>query len=168
MSESPPDPGNRGEPAPAVPVKIERFCAALAMALICAITFANVVARYFTNFSFAFTEEFSIFLMVLMTLFGSGAAFAADRHIRMTFVLDRLARPTARRIECATLGLAAIMFAVLVWYGARLTWDDWRFDTTSPGLGVPQWIYTIWLPGLSAAIALRICGRIVRLARAPR
>jgi len=28
---------------------------------------------------------------------------------------------------------------------------------------VPQWIYTIWLPVLSALIALRIAGRLVRL-----
>ena len=39
------------------------------------------------------------------------------------------------------------------------------FETTSPGIGVPQWIYTIWLPLLSAVIALRIAGRVARLLR---
>ena len=38
------------------------------------------------------------------------------------------------------------MFAVLVGYGAALVWDDYRYEVTSPGLGVPQWL----LHGLAA------------------
>ena len=75
MSELP-EKKDAPEDQPRVPIKIEEACAALAMALICVITFANVLVRYFTNVSFAFTEEFSIFLMVVLTLFGAAAAFA--------------------------------------------------------------------------------------------
>jgi TRAP-type C4-dicarboxylate transport system permease small subunit len=32
---------------------------------------------------------------------------------------------------------------------------------TSPGLGYPTWIYTIWLPILGVAILLRILGRLI-------
>lgn len=154
-----------GEPGPRVPVTIERTLAALAMALLCCITFANVVARYLTNFSFAFTEEYSIFLMVVLTFFGAAAAFAQDRHIRMTFLIDRIQGPARKRLEQALLLLAAAMFVLLIVYGAYLTLDDWQYETTSPGLGVPQWVYSIWLPILSLVIVLRILGRIVRLGR---
>jgi TRAP-type C4-dicarboxylate transport system permease small subunit len=60
---------------------------------------------------------------------------------------------------------AAALFAILVWYGSKLLLDDWNYGTTSPGIGIPQWIYTLWLPLLSAVITLRILGRIVRLLR---
>lgn len=156
------------EAPPRVPVKIEEFFAALAMALICCITFANVVVRYFTDVSFAFTEEFSIFLMVVLTLFGSAAAFARDRHIRMTFIVDRLPKRLARGIEYVVMALSAAMFAILAWYGWFLFRDDWDYGTTSPGIGIPQWIYSIWLPVLSVVILLRILGRIVRFYRAGR
>jgi TRAP-type C4-dicarboxylate transport system permease small subunit len=155
-----------GEAPPRVPVKIEEFCAALAMALLCCITFANVLVRYFTDVSFAFTEEFSIFLMVVLTLFGAAAAFVRNRHIRMTFLTERLPRRAAHRVELIVMLLSAVMFGVMAWYGSFLFWDDWQYDTTSPGIGIPQWIYTIWLPVLSFVIFLRILGRIVRLARA--
>jgi TRAP-type C4-dicarboxylate transport system permease small subunit len=155
------DPGR-----PRLPVRIEQACAAIALALITLITFANVVARYLTQYSFAFTEEFSVFLLVVMTLFGAGAAFAQDRHIRMSFITDRLPERAARRVESGVTLLGLLMFGLLVVYGARLTWDDWRYDTTSPGLGIPQWIYSLWLPLLSAAILLRLLGRLVRLWRA--
>lgn len=153
------------EEAPRIPVKIEEFCAAMAMALICCITFANVLVRYFTNVSFAFTEEFSVFLMVVLTLFGAAAAFARNTHIRMTFITDRLPRTLARVLEYLVLALGALMFAIMAWYGTFLFWDDWQYDTTSPGIGIPQWIYTLWLPLLSAVIFLRIIGRMIRFSR---
>ena len=46
--------------------------------------------------------------------------------------------------------------------GLRLLWDDWRFEVTSPGIGVPQWWYTLWLPLLSLTIAARAVQRLVR------
>lgn len=153
------------EEAPRVPVRIEEFFAALAMALICCITFANVLVRYFTDVSFAFTEEFSIFLMVVLTFFGAAAAFARNSHIRMTFVTDRLPVKLARLLEYVVLALGALMFAIMAWYGTFLFWDDWQFDTTSPGIGIAQWIYTIWLPLLSVVIFLRIIGRLIRFSR---
>ncbi|WP_019142350.1 TRAP transporter small permease [Noviherbaspirillum massiliense] len=167
MNDLPDDAESRGEPPPRVPVKIEEFFAAMAMALICCITFANVIVRYFTDASFAFTEEFSIFLMVVLTLFGGAAAFAKDQHIRMTFVTDRLPRNLARKVEYLVMALSAVMFALMAWYGFYLFWDDWQYDTTSPGIGIPQWIYTIWLPLLSVVIFLRILGRLGRLFRQP-
>ena len=154
------------EDRPRVPLKIEEACAALAMALICVITFANVLVRYFTSVSFAFTEEFSIFLMVLLTLFGAAAAFARNQHIRMTFITDRLPRRVAHPLELLSLALGIVMFAVMAWYGYFLFLDDWEYGTTSPGIGIPQWLYSIWLPLLSLVICLRIAGRLVRVARA--
>jgi TRAP-type C4-dicarboxylate transport system permease small subunit len=165
MNEHPDPIEPAAEAPPRVPVKIEEFFAAMAMALICLITFANVLVRYFTDESFAFTEEFSVFLMVVLTFVGASAAFAKNSHIRMTFVVDRLHPRVARRVEIAMMSAAAALFAIIVWYGIRLLQDDWQYETTSPGIGIPQWLYTLWLPLLSAAITLRIVGRILRLAR---
>ena len=154
-----------GEEPPRIPVKIEEFFAAMAMALICLITFANVLVRYFTDESFAFTEEFSVFLMVVLTFVGASAAFAKNSHIRMSFLVEKLPPRVAHYIEIAVMLAAAVLFAILVWYGSKLLQDDWNYGTTSPGIGIPQWIYTLWLPLLSAVITLRILGRILRLLR---
>lgn len=147
-----------------VPIGIERSLGAAAMALICLISFGNVVVRYTTDVSFAFTEEFSVFLLVFMTFVGTSLAFATNEHIRITFLRDRLG-PRGRLVCDLAAALASFaMFALIVWYGGLLTWDEFRFDETSPGLGYPNWIYTIWLPGLGVVILLRILGRgIARL-----
>ncbi len=165
MNESPEPATPRRAERPWIPVGFEEFFAAMAMALICLITFANVLVRYFTDESFAFTEEFSVFLMVVLTFFGASAAFAKNVHIRVSFFVDKLKPRLAQRIEIVMMIVALALFLLIAGYGVRLLLDDWNYETTSPGIGIPLWIYTLWLPLLSAVIALRICGRIVRLWR---
>jgi TRAP-type C4-dicarboxylate transport system permease small subunit len=151
------------EDRPRIGTAVEEGIAAVAMALVCIITFANVLVRYFTNASFAFTEEFSVFLLVVMTLAGASAAFARNRHIRMEYFVGKLGARTHRGVEVLVTLCGFTLFGVLAFYGAYLFLDDWHYGTTSPGIGVPQWIYTVWLPVFSALIALRILGRLARL-----
>ena len=155
---APPEPLSRGEKAPswAPQLSIERLLLALAMALLCVITMANVVVRYFTNFSFAFTEEISVSLLVFMTLIGAAAAFRSGSHISVTLLVNRLPFPARHAVHAFALGASSVMFGVLAWYGARMAWDDYRYEVTSPALGVPQWIYSVWLPLLSLLIVLRL------------
>ncbi len=166
-----PLPDEERAPAPAdlprVPIQIEEAVAAAAMALICLITFANVVVRYLTDASFAFTEEFSVFLLVVLTLVGAAAAFARDLNIRVTFFAEMTPPRLQRWLEIGGLALSALLFLLVAWTGWRFVADDWKYGTTSPGIGVPQWIYSIWLPGLALAIVARSLGRVVRLLRGP-
>ena len=60
-------------------LRIEEAVAAAVMALLGLITLANVVVRYLTNYSFAFTEEYSIALMVVVALLGTSIATARNR-----------------------------------------------------------------------------------------
>ena len=158
----------RVNPRTRVSLKIEEALAALAMALLCLITLGNVIARYLTNYSFAFTEEYSIVLMVIVTMLGASVAVAADRHIRIAFFVDRM-RP-ARRLaaELFSLAATAVMFGLLVILGGRVVWDEYRFEVTSPALGDPQWIYTLALPALSVLVIGRAIGAAMRLWKSPR
>jgi TRAP-type C4-dicarboxylate transport system permease small subunit len=172
-TESAPAGGTRGEEAapqdprntPRVPIRIEEAAAAAAMALICLITFANVVVRYLTNASFAFTEEISVFLLVVLTLVGAAAAFARDLNIRVLFFVQMLPARPRRALELIGMALSAVLFTLVAWYGWRFFLDDWKYGTTSPGLGIPQWMYSIWLVVLSAAIVARVAGRLWRVWR---
>lgn len=160
--ESPPDdPRN----VPRIPIRIEEAAAAIAMALICVITFANVVVRYLTQASFAFTEEISVFLLVVLTLVGAAAAFARDLNIRVLFFAEMLPARPRRALELAGMVLSAVLFTLVAWYGWRFVVDDWKYGTTSPGLGIPQWMYSIWLVVLSIAIVARLVGRVWRVWR---
>lgn len=146
-------------------LKIEEALAALAMALICVISLANVVVRYLTDASFAFTEEFSIFLLVVMTFLGASIAFARNEHIRITFFLDRFPRPVRFIAELVTLAVTTLLFSMILYYGTTFTMDEYTYGEVSAGLGYPSWIYSIWLPLMAALILVRVLTRAWRIAR---
>ena len=145
-----------------VPLAIEDWLTVLIMALLALITFANVLVRYFTDASFAWTEEVSIFLMIVLAMVASSAAVARGRHIRIDYFAD--SGPLARQRALARFGAAAVvlLFGLLAVLSARVVWDDVQYGETSPGIGVPQWWYSMWLPILSLAIMLRAVGLLRR------
>ncbi|WP_455280608.1 TRAP transporter small permease [Cupriavidus necator] len=146
--------------------RIEDWIGVIVMVLLVGITFANVVVRYFTDESFAWTEEFSVFLMIVLALVAGSAAVARDRNIRIEFFFERGSAARQRRLAILSALGVAVMFIALAVLGARITWDEYTFGETSPGIGVPSWWYSIWLPVLSAGIALRALGLMVRNVRA--
>jgi TRAP-type C4-dicarboxylate transport system permease small subunit len=157
--------GARPNPRTRVPLRIEEALVAAAMAAIALITAANVALRYLTDVSIAFTEEYSVALMVIVALLGTSLAVAGGRHIRIGYLVDGLSPRMRRRAEMAAMALVVLCFALIAWYGALLAWDEYRFEVLSSGLGNPQWLYTGWLPLLSLAVIGRAVGRMVRLAR---
>jgi TRAP-type C4-dicarboxylate transport system permease small subunit len=158
--QEPFDAGTEESEPPPRSIALERVVLALIMAALCLITMANVVVRYFTNVSFAFTEELSVSLMVVMTLVGASTAFHRNKHIAILFVVERVGPRLRARLTLFALLASMLMFGLLTWYGGRMAWDDYRYDVTSPALGVPQWLYSVWLPLLSVLVIVRIAGRI--------
>lgn len=150
------------DPQTRVPLTIEKLLIAAGMAAIALITAANVVSRYVTSISLAFTEEYSVALMVVVTLLGTGLAIAAGRHVRIGYCVDSRSPRTRRVFEIGSMLLVIVMFGILAIWGARLAWDEYRFEVLTPGLGHPQWMYTGWLPVLSVAVMLRALGRLLR------
>jgi len=143
-------------------LRIDQALAAGAMAIICLISIANVVVRYATDMSFAFTEEFSVFLLVFMTLIGTALAFATKGHLRINFFVDRLPKKFQTAAEAISLISTVIVFSLVCYCGALFAYDQWEFEETSAGLGYPSWIYSIWLPILAAVILYRAVARTVK------
>jgi TRAP-type C4-dicarboxylate transport system permease small subunit len=128
------------------------------MALLVLITLANVLSRYVTEQSLAWTEEISVFLLVVMTLAGASAAAARDRHIRIEKVYEGGAASRRQRLKVLVALITALTFTVLAVLFARVVFDEIRYGETTMGLGVPRWWYTVASPLLCAAIALRALG----------
>ncbi|KAF1023025.1 MAG: C4-dicarboxylate TRAP transporter small permease protein DctQ [Paracidovorax wautersii] len=169
-TETPPGQGVddlQSDPPTRVPLKIEDWLTVIVMALLALITFANVITRYFTNQAFAWTEEFSIFLMIVLAMVAGSAAVARDRHIRIELLAERGSARRRQVLAVLAAGLTFLTFAVLAVLSTRLVWDDFQYEETSPALGLPQWWYSAWFPLLAAAIAARALGLMCRRLRRP-
>lgn len=136
---------------------------AVLMAILALITFANVVVRYLTDQSFAWTEELSVVMMVLLTMVSASAAVVRNSHVRIEALVDNAPPARKRALESISALASVVAFLMLAGLGARLAWDDWRFDVTTPGIGLPQWWYTLWLPLLALLLAARAMQRLIDL-----
>src|SRR5690554_1237478 len=115
MPDSTPTAGqgpSMSQPAVKIPLVFEDWVSVLSMALLALITFANVLVRYLTNTSFAWTEEFSIFLLIVVTMTAGSTAFVRMQHIRIEFLAD--AGPHNRQRAMARV---ATFFSVLFFLG---------------------------------------------------
>ena len=159
-----PNPADQDE-ITVVPLAIEDWLTVIVMGLLALITFANVLVRYFTSQSFAWTEEFSVFLMIVLALVAGSASVARNRQIRIEYFADN--GPAARQRALARFGaiMVFVLFALIAVLSTRMVYDDITYGETSPGIGVPQWWYTIWLPIMSVSIAGRALGLFIRRGR---
>ena len=167
MPSTPPEtddgaPSSGARPDEPRSLRIEDWLTVIIMAALALITFANVLVRYFTNSSFAWTEEISVFLMILLALVAGSAAVARDQHIRIEFFSDSGSLARRKALARFDSAMVALLFALIAVLSVRVVWDDFRFEETSPGIGVPQWWYSIWLPIVSTLVTLRAIGLFIR------
>lgn len=153
------------DPPVRVSLKIEDWISVLVMAALALITFANVVVRYLTNQSFAWTEEISIFLLIVVTMTAGATAFVRNQHIRIELFADGGSPARRHRLALVSCFLSLLFFILLAVLSARMVYDEYNWGDTSPAIGVPTWWYSMWMPVLSSAIALRLVGILRRLTR---
>ena len=90
------------------------------MAAIALITAANVVVRYLTNISFAFTEEYSVVLMVMVTILGTSLAMAGGRHIKIEYFTYLLSTRGRQIAEIVAMALVIVCFGI-IWSTAPIS-----------------------------------------------
>ena len=154
-------------PVVKVPLIIEDCVSVVSMALLALITFANVVVRYMTDSSFAWTEEFSIFLLLVVTMTAGSTAFVRSQHIRIEFLADSGSERRQRTMATIATICSVLFFIALTVLSARMVYDEYSWGDTSPAIGIPTWWYSIWVPILSSVITLRLAGMLHRLLRGP-
>ncbi|MNJ80655.1 Tripartite ATP-independent periplasmic transporter, DctQ component [compost metagenome] len=49
-----------------------------------------------------------------------------------------------------------LVLGLVVWYGSVFAWQEYQWESESPGLGLPNWWYVVWLPLLALAVAWRL------------
>jgi TRAP-type C4-dicarboxylate transport system permease small subunit len=147
------------------PVRWEELIAVFCLAMLVLLTLANVVVRYLTDESFAATEEISIALMVVMVLAGASAAAVRDQHIRIEFFYETGSPARRRLLALVSAAMTCVFFLVLCVLSGRVVWDEYSYQETSMALGVPRWWYTVWVPLLSVAIAVRAAQVFMRVRR---
>jgi TRAP-type C4-dicarboxylate transport system permease small subunit len=135
--------------------ELEANVAVVCMVFLVLITLGNVVTRYLSDQSFAWTEEISIFLMLVMTFAGAASMATRDQHIRIEFLYEGGSANRQAKLRMFSACATSVFFLLLAYLFALLLIDEIKYAETTMGLGIPRWWFTVWLPFLSFAISLR-------------
>lgn len=136
--------------------RVEEVVAGALLVVMALLAFANIVARYLTRYSFAFTEEIEVAALVWITMLGAAIGFREGAHLGFTTLRDRFPRPARRGLAGLSGGIGLATMAALIWAGWRQIQSQIALRTTSEALGVPEWIYTAALPIGGLLIILRV------------
>jgi len=135
---------------------LEEGVGAAAMLLMVTIAFVNVLVRFFTVYSFAFTEEITISMFVWITLLGISIAFRRNAHLAVTFFYDLAPARMRKAFFLLANTLSLMFFALLTWLGAMQVKDEMELGVITDSLAIPAWIYSAGIPVFSVLIMIRI------------
>ncbi len=133
----------------------EAVCAGMLL-FMATLAFINILTRYLTNFSLAFSEEVEVSLLVYLTMLGAAAGFKRGIHLGLVFLVSRFPRLAQRALQVGSAFLACGLFLALLWFSVRQIQDEIATATTSEALAIPQWWYTLALALGSIIIMARI------------
>ncbi len=100
---------------------IEETVIALLLGLMTAVTFANVIARFFFNSNILWALELTVFMFGWLVLLGASYAVKKHAHLGVDAILNMLA-PAPRRILALIAVACCLVFSLLLLKGAYDYW----------------------------------------------
>ncbi|HHW92654.1 MAG TPA: TRAP transporter small permease [Firmicutes bacterium] len=126
--------------------KFQEYACAVMLFFVVALAFANVIVRYLTNASLAFTEELIINLFVWLTVFGGAIAFKRKAHLAVT-ALTNLFPPKLQKAAVVFSALCSTaLFILLLYHGYNLVVQEYVNKMTTYSMALPMWWFGLALP----------------------
>lgn len=135
----------------------EDIVATVAMGILVAITAANVAVRYLTDVSFAWTEEISVIVMVLMVFAGASSSALREGHIRMDLLSQRGSAEWQATARWIGRGATALAFGVLAALMFKTALEEFRYNDLN-SLNLPRWWFTVPEAIVCVLVCLRALG----------
>ncbi len=126
--------------------KIEHTVLVFSLAVMSIITFANIISRFFLSSSFAFTEEVTVNLFVLITFLGAAVGIKRKSHLAFSLLYDTSSRNLRLALAIFAGAMTILIFAITTYYGVDMMLFQAQLKQTTPALGWPQWIFSMGLP----------------------
>lgn len=125
---------------------VEKLILIIVSIIVTAITFINVVIRYLTPESFAWTEELVINLFVLMIMLGCALYAREGGLISLSLIFDRL-KVGGKKVFTIIITVCNCSFwLLLVKTGFDKVLTQMSNGSETYILRWPEWVFTIFLP----------------------
>jgi C4-dicarboxylate transporter DctQ subunit len=114
------------------------------------LNFANVIGRYFFNYSIYWAEEVMLFLMVGCVFLGNGVVSWSGRQLRMDVIVSMMPVQVQKVLALLSELTFIVVAGFIVVFSAPVIRDLWLFDQRSQSAEIPMVIPQVMVPiGLS-------------------
>jgi len=134
---------------------IELYIAGIALIVMLAIDFANVLGRFVLGTSWAFTEELVCALFILVTLFGAAGGARTGSHIGLSLFTDMLPQKMQKYVAVIQAAAIAVFSAFLLIYGIQMVQMEIENNIRTAALGWPEAIFGSFVPAGAAFLIIR-------------
>jgi C4-dicarboxylate transporter DctQ subunit len=119
------------------------------------VNFANVVGRYFFNYSIYWAEEVMLFLMVGCVFLGNGVVAWSGRQLRMDVIVGMMPAGVQKILALLSELTFLVVAITIVVFAFPVIRDLWSFDQRSQSAEIPMYIPQSMVPiGLSLMVFL--------------
>ena len=115
---------------------------------------ANTTLRYVFNNPWCFAEEYSGYLVVMVSFLALGYTLRKGGHITIDIVVNRLSERARTYLAITTTVITLAVTGVLLKYGLALTIDSLQHQTRSQTVMLTP----LWIPQMFVVVGLFIFG----------
>jgi len=133
---------------------IFRAIVVVLLACMVVIVFANVVSRYYLQYSLAWSEEVSRFMLVWLVFLGSFLAYIHDEHLGLDILVQKF--PTLLRKWVAVATNLLVIFALYAMLEGGYLLMLANFDWLSPAAEIPQGYIYMVIPIVCGLMILQV------------
>ena len=142
---------------------IEKYVCIFTFALMLALTFLNVLSRFFLHMSLSFSEEIVTGLFVLASLAGASVAVRDGSHLGLDYLVSFMPKTVQKALALLANLLGIVMCSVILYYGVFMVADEYVSGQLSATMQWPEWIYGSTVPLGASLLTFRYCYAICRL-----
>ena len=145
---------------------IERVTAtigAIFLLVIMLVVFGDVVMRYLFNSPFSWAYDLiALYLMAGVFFLVLSDAYAANAHVNVDIVQQRLPPAGIRIAELVTCAIGIVVFALIAWLGWQRALDSYRSgDVMAGAIPWPMWPSIALVPFGAGILALRLIAHFI-------
>lgn len=136
--------------------KTFEYVLAVLLFAVFALNFINVIGRRATDFtpawfegvarffsSLGWIDEASRFIIIWVGFIGAALVYAANKHVALTIVVDRLPNKPAQIFRALAITVVAAVFGIYFWYGIIVA--QYSINRSS-ALDIPMWWVYLCVP----------------------
>lgn len=125
---------------------LEEGLMALLLAVMCLLTFAQVVLRYGFNTGIIWSLEATTYAFAWLVLIGMSYGVRTRSHIAVNLLVDRVSSRTRRAISLAGIGVC-LLYSGFLFYGSTVFVGRlFLLGHLARDIPAPRWLLTLLLP----------------------